>query len=92
MKSDSMTDRIVEYIRQEKVETTDRIASLTKLKTATAAGLLTHLRKTNKTVGGEGLWALNNTDLNQANKIMQNKQTSIPDMTNIMNRMVTLGK
>jgi hypothetical protein len=92
MKSDSMTDWIVEYIRQEKVATTDRIASLTKLNKATAAGLLTHLRKTNKIVGGEGLWALNNTDLNEANKIMQNKQTSIPDMTNIMNRMVTLGK
>ena len=92
MKSDSMTDRIVEYIRQEKVATTDRIASLTKLNKATAAGLLTHLRKTNKIVGGEGLWALNNADLNQANKIMQNKQTSVPDMTSIMNRMVTTGK
>lgn len=92
MKSESMTDRIVDYIRQEKVVTTDRIASLTKLNKATAAGLLTHLRKTNRIVGGEGLWALTNTDLNQANKILANKNTSVSDMTSIMNRLVTTGK
>lgn len=92
MKSESMTDRIVEYIRQEKVVTTDRIASLTKLNKATAAGLLTHLRKTERIVGANGLWALTNTDLNQANKILSNKNTSVSDMTNIMNRLVTTGK
>lgn len=92
MKSESMTDRIVDYIRQEKVVTTDRIASLTKLNKSTAAGLLTHLRKTNKIVGGEGLWALNNTDLNQANKILSNKTISASDLTSIMNRLVTTGK
>lgn len=87
-----MTDRIVEYIRQEKVATTDRIASLTKLNKATAAGLLTHLRKTNRIVGGEGLWAMNQEDLNEANKILANKNTSVSDMMNIMNRLVTTGK
>lgn len=92
MKSESMTDRIVDYIRQEKVVTTDRIASLTKLNKATAAGLLTHLRKTNKIVGGEGLWAMNQEDLNEANKILSNKNTSVSDMMNIMNRLVTTGK
>lgn len=92
MKSESMTDRIVDYIRQEKVVTTDRIASLTKLNKATAAGLLTHLRKTNKIVGGEGLWAMNQEDLNEANKILANKNTSVTDMMNIMNRLVTTGK
>lgn len=92
MKSESMTDRIVEYIRQEKVATTDRIASLTKLNKATAAGLLTHLRKTNRIVGGEGLWAMNQEDLNEANKILANKNTSVSDMMNIMNRLVTTGK
>lgn len=92
MKSESMTDRIVDYIRQEKVVTTDRIASLTKLNKATAAGLLTHLRKTNKIVGGEGLWAMNQEDLNEANKILANKNTSVSDMMNIMNRLVTTGK
>ena len=92
MKSESMTDRIVEYIRQEKVATTDRIASLTKLNKATAAGLLTHLRKTNRIVGGNGLWALNNTDLNQANKILESKNVSPNDMTAIMNKLITTGK
>lgn len=92
MKSESMTDRIVDYIRQEKVVTTDRIASLTKLNKATAAGLLTHLRKTNKIVGGEGLWAMNQEDLNEANKILSNKNTSVTDMMSIMNRLVTTGK
>ena len=92
MKSESMTDRIVDYIRQEKVVTTDRIASLTKLNKATAAGLLTHLRKTNRIVGGEGLWAMNQEDLNEANKILANKNTSVSDMMNIMNRLVTTGK
>ena len=92
MKSESMTDRIVEYIRQEKVATTDRIASLTKLNKATAAGLLTHLRKTSRIVGGNGLWALNNTDLNQANKILESKNVSPNDMTAIMNKLITTGK
>jgi hypothetical protein len=89
---DSMTDNIVEHIRQEKVVTTDRIASLTKLNKATAAGLLTHLRKTNRIVGNNGIWAMNNVDLNQAQKIMDNKKTSVPDMTKIMNRLITTGK
>ena len=92
MKSESMTDRIVELIRQEKVVTTDRIVSFTKLNKSTAAGLLTHLRKTNKIVGNNGLWAMNNADLNQANKILSNKTTSVSDLTNIMNSLVTTGK
>lgn len=92
MKSASMTDQIMDYIREEKVATTDRIASLTKLNKATAAGLLTHLRKTNRIVGGNGLWAMNNSDLNQANKILENKTTSHSDLANIMNRLVTTGK
>lgn len=88
----SMTDQIVEHIRKEKVVTTDRIASATKLNKATAAGLLTHLRKTGRIVGNNGFWAMNNVDLNQAQKIMKDKQTSAPDMTKIMNRLITTGK
>ena len=89
---DSMTDKIVEYIRQEKVVSTDRVSKLTKLNKATAAGLLTHLRKIDRIVGKDGLWALNNVDLNQASKILNDKQTSVPDMTNIMNNLVKIGK
>ncbi len=88
MKVVSLTDAIINRIRQDGVVTSDEIAQELDLNKTTAAGILTQLRVKNKVVYGKGLWALNNTELAQADKYIKRKKACARELTNILNSMI----
>lgn len=88
MKVVSLTDAIINRIRQDGVVTSDDIARELRINTTTAAGMLTQLRIKNKVVYGKGLWALNNTELAQADKYLKRKKACAKELTSILNSMI----
>ena len=88
MKVVSLTDAIINRIRQDGVVTSDDIARELKINKTTAAGLLTQLRMKDMVVSGRGFWALTNTDLAQADKYMKRKQACARELTSILNSMI----
>lgn len=88
MKVVSLTDAIINRIRQDGVVTSDDIARELRINTTTAAGMLTQLRIKNKVVYGKGLWALNNTELAQADKYLKRKKACARELTSILNSMI----
>jgi hypothetical protein len=50
------------------------------------------MKKSKVIVGRNGLWAQNHEDLNLANSIINNQQTTVQELSSIMNSIVALGK
>jgi hypothetical protein len=71
---------VTDLIKLNLVVTTDQIARELKTNKSTAAGLLTTLKKMKKIVGENGVWAMNKTNLNNAEYIFNSKKTTIAEM------------
>ena len=92
MKTETVSDTILDLIKQAKVISTDRVAKELDINRSTAAGYLSQLKKTKVIVGNQGLWAMSYQDLTQADSILNNQQTTVSELIGIMNSIVSLGK
>lgn len=92
MNTETASDTILDLIKQAKVISTDRIAKELDINRFAAAGLLSQMKKSKVIVGRNGLWAQNHEDLNLANSIINNQQTTVQELSSIMNSIVALGK
>ena len=92
MKTETISDMILDLMKTVKVVTSDRIAKELNINKKTAAGHLSQMKKDKLVVSHNGLWALNHVDLNMAESILNNQQTTVNDLIGIMNSIVKLGK
>ena len=79
---------VTDLIKLNLVVTTDQIVRELKTNKSTAAGLLTTLKKMKKIVGENGVWAMNKTNLNNAEYIFNSKKTTIAEMYAVFHAMV----
>jgi len=92
MKTENASDVILDLMKVSKIVSTDRIAKELDINKSAAAGLLSQMKKCKVIVGRNGLWAQNHSDLNQADSILNNQQTTVNELITIMNSIVSLGK
>lgn len=92
MKTDTISDEIIALIKQHKVVSAEQVARQLDIKQASASGILANMRKNKLIVGHNKVWALNHTDLNQANSILSTKKTTANELISIMNSIVALGR
>jgi DNA-binding IscR family transcriptional regulator len=92
MKTETASDTILDLIKKGRVVSTDRIAKELDINKSAAAGLLSQMKKCKVIVGRNGLWAKNHTDLNLADSILTNQQTTVSELISIMNSIVSIGK
>ena len=92
MKTETISDAILDLIKKARVVTSDRVAKELDINKSTAAGHLTQMKKNKLIVGCNGLWAETSFDLSHADIILNNQQTTVSELISIMNRIVALGK